>query len=119
MAEDQALLGAAGAFAAANAGSLDMLIAAQVIAGCAWGNMLMAAFCSAADIGRSGREGLALGMMFAMLAFAALGRIGAAIAGVNKNPDYATLLTLIPVILWVVGAIVIWLLAMRTRPVEA
>jgi MFS family permease len=114
-----ALLGAAGAFAAANAGSLDMLIAAQVVAGCAWGNMLMAAFCSAADLGRSGREGLALGMMFAMLAFAALGRIGAAIAGVNKNPDYAMVLALIPVIFWMVGGIIIWVLAIRIRPATA
>ncbi len=114
-----ALLGAAGAFAAATAGSLDMLIAAQIIAGCAWGNMLMAAYCTAAELGRSGREGLALGMMFAMLAFAALTRIGAALAGVNKNPEFATALALIPVILWVVGGVVIWVLATRMRPVSA
>ena len=110
-----ALLGAAGAYAAANAGSLDMLMAAQLIAGCAWGNMLMAAFCSAADLGRSGREGLALGMMFAMLALAAVSRIGAMIAGINKHPDYATVLTMLPAALWLAGGAVIGLLALRMR----
>jgi MFS family permease len=110
-----ALLGAAGAYASASASSLDMLIAGQVVAGGAWGSMLMAAYCSASDIGRSGREGLALGMMFAMLALAALMRIGAMIAGVNKNPDYAALLTAIPVLLWVAGACVIGMLVLRHK----
>lgn len=114
-----ALLGAAGAFAAANADSLDFLIAAQVVAGGAWGSMLMAVFCSAADLGRIGREGLALGMMFAMLALATVSRIGLVLAGVNRNPDYASALKLIPVIFWVVGAIVIWRLARRAPPVTA
>lgn len=110
-----ALLGAVGAYASASAGSLDMLIAGQVVAGGAWGSMLMAAYCSASDIGRSGREGLALGMMFAMLAFAALTRIGAVIAGVNKNPEYAAVLAAIPVLLWVAGACVISVLALRQK----
>ncbi len=114
-----ALLGGAGAFAAANAGSLDLLIAAQVLAGGAWGSMLMAAFCSASELGRIGREGLALGMMFAMLALATLSRIGLVLAGVNRNPDQAAALTLLPVIFWVVGGAVIWMIARRARPLSA
>ena len=38
------------------------------------GGMLVAMFSSAADLGRSGREGLALGTMFAMLALATMQR---------------------------------------------
>ena len=58
-----AVIGAAGAYLATNAGSLDMLIAAQLVAGGAWGSMLMCGFTAAMAAGRTGREGLALGLL--------------------------------------------------------
>lgn len=114
-----ALLGAGGALAAAGAGSLELLIAAQLVTGAAWGSMLVAIFSSAEDLGRSGREGLALGTMFAMLALATIVRIGVVLAGVPKNAALAPALTWLPAVLWVAGAIVIGVLALRTRPPPA
>ena len=111
-----ALVGAAGALAAAYADSLNVLIAAQLVAGGAGGGMLVAIFSSAADLGRSGREGLALGTMFAMLALATIVRIGAVLAGVPKNAALAPALAWVPVMLWVAGGVVIGVLALRARP---
>jgi hypothetical protein len=114
-----AWVGAVGAYAAARASSLVALIGAQLVTGCAWGIVLMAVFCSAAERGRVGREGLVLGTMFAMLALATLCRIGAVLSGVNKQPEYANLLPLMPVVCWVLGGIVIGMLAARPRPSSA
>jgi MFS family permease len=114
-----ALCGAAAALAAAGAGSLERLVAAQLVAGGAWGCMLVAIFTSAAELGRSGREGLALGTMFAMLALATIVRIGAALAGVPKSAALAPWLPWVPVALWVLGGLVIGALALRARPAPA
>ncbi len=108
-----AVLGAVGAYLAANAGSLDMLIAAQLIAGGAWGSMLMCGFTAAMAAGRTGREGLALGLLFAALAFATLSRIATVMAGIPKQSAYAPLLSMAPVACWLAGALVIGLLATR------
>ncbi|KQW66662.1 hypothetical protein [Methylibium sp. Root1272] len=108
-----ALVGAGSALAAANAGSLPLLIAAQIVAGAAWGGMLVAMFSSAADLGRSGREGLALGTMFAMLALAAIARIGAVLAGWPTSAAMAPAMAWLPVALWGAGGVLIGLLARR------
>lgn len=108
-----ALLGAGAALTAVNAGSLEILIAAQLVAGAAWGHMLVAIFSSAAELGRSGREGLALGTMFAMLALATIVRIGAVLAGLPKNAALAPLLAWLPVALWLAGGAVVAVLARR------
>ncbi len=110
-----AVIGAAGVFLAANAGSLDTLIAAQLIAGGAWGSMLMCGFTAAMAAGRTGREGLALGLLFAALAFATLSRIATVLIGVPKQADYAPLLAMAPVAFWLTGALVIGLLAIRKQ----
>ncbi len=108
-----AAIGVLAAWAAAQAQSTDALVPAQLVAGGAWGSMLMAMFCAAADLGRSGREGLALGTLFAMLALATLARILALIAGLPKQPDWAALLGWLPVALWAAGAVLVALLALR------
>ncbi len=108
-----ALIGASGAYLAANAGSLDMLIAAQLVAGGAWGSMLMCGFTASMDAGRSGREGLALGLLFAALAVATLSRIATVLAGIPKQSEYAALLPVAPVVCWLAGALVIGLLPKR------
>ncbi len=108
-----AVLGAVGAYLAAHAGSLDMLIAAQLVAGGAWGSMLMCGFTAAMAAGRTGREGLALGLLFAALAFATLSRITTVLMGIPKQSEYAALLAWAPVACWLAGALVIGLLALR------
>ncbi|WP_428422272.1 MFS transporter [Methylibium sp.] len=111
-----ALLGAGSALAAAHAVSLGLLIAAQLVAGGAWGCMLVAIYSSAAELGRSGREGLALGTMFAMLALATIVRIGAVLAGLPNNAALAPALAWVPVALWGAGGVVIGMLALRAPP---
>jgi hypothetical protein len=108
-----AVLGAAGAYAAASAGSLDMLIAAQVVTGGAWGSMLMCGFTAAMAAGRTGREGLALGLLFAVLAAATLSRIATTLSGAPKQPGYAVLFTWAPTMCWLAGALLVGVLALR------
>lgn len=108
-----ALLGSAGAYASASASSLDMLIAAQVIAGGTWGSMLMCGFTAAVAAGRTGREGLSLGMLFAVLAAATLSRIVAVVAGLPRQTEYTTLFTWAPAFCWVLGALLVGSLALR------
>lgn len=112
-----ALCGAAAALASAAAVSLPWLVAAQLAAGAAWGGMLLAMFASAAERGRSGREGLSLGTMFAMLALATLLRIGAVLAGVQADATRAAALAWMPAALWGAGGVLVALLARRSaRP---
>lgn len=65
------------------AADLDTLVAAQAVTGGAWGCVLMACFTAAAQLGRTGREGLdwvpfvlwfAAALLFAGLAAAAARR---------------------------------------------
>jgi hypothetical protein len=108
-----ALIGAAGALGSAVAGSLDTLIAAQLLAGGAWGCILMASFAAALEIGRTGREGLALGMVFAALALATIARMGVVAGQLNALPGLAPVLGLAPFVLWFAGAAVFAVLARR------
>ena len=110
-----AVLGALGAYASAQAGSLDMLIAAQVVTGGAWGCMLMCGFTAAVAAGRTGREGLSLGMLFAVLAAATLSRIVTVVAGLPKQSEYAALFTWAPALCWLAGAVLVGMLALREK----
>lgn len=116
-----ALVGAAAALASALAGSLDLLLAAQLVAGGAWGCMLMACFTAALEFGRTGREGLALGMLFAALAGATLARIAAAVAELPRMPGFAAVLAWAPFAMWTGAALVFAALAagMVKRPATA
>jgi MFS family permease len=114
-----AVPGAASALLATQAPTLGWLIGSQLVAGAAWGCMLVAIFSSAAELGRTGREGLALGTMFAMLALATIVRIGVVLAGVPKNATLAPLLGALPVALWVAGGLLVALLAWRATPPPA
>ena len=62
-------------FLLADAGSLNVLMAAQFVTGGAWGVLMMSAFTAALLIGRTGREGLVTGSMFSLLALAAFVRM--------------------------------------------
>ena len=111
-----ALAGAAGALASALAGSLDVLLAAQLLAGGAWGCLLMAGFAAALESGRTGREGFALGLLFSTLAVATLARMVAAAAQIDKSPDLAPALSFAPFVLWCAGAAAFIVLARAAAP---
>ena len=94
------LLGAVAVVGAEMAGSLNMLIAAQFLAGAAWGCMLMSAVSAALAIGETGAEGKVVGLVFSALALATFARMAAVAGGLQKLPDYAPLLHWAPVACW-------------------
>jgi hypothetical protein len=97
------LLGAVAMLAAEVAGGLNTLIAAQFLAGCAWGCMLMSAISAALAIGDSGAEGKVTGLVFSALALATFARMAAVAGGLQKLPEYAPLLHWAPVACWSVA----------------
>ena len=94
------LLGALAVLGAEFAGSLNMLIAAQFVAGAAWGCMLMSAVSAALAIGETGAEGKVVGLVFSALALATFARMAAVAGGLQKLPEYAPLLQWAPVACW-------------------
>jgi MFS family permease len=110
-----ALLGAAGLALSARAGSLEMLVAAQVIAGGAWGIVMMAGFSAATEFGRTGQEGLALGCILAAMAGAAAVRLGLVVTGFTPQPGLAALYAWLPVAAWSAGALAIAVVAWSAR----
>jgi hypothetical protein len=116
------VMGAAGLFGALAvvgaelAGSLNVLIVAQFIAGAAWGCMLMSAVSAALAIGETGAEGKVIGLVFSALALATFARMAAVAGGLQKLPEYAPLLHWAPVACWsVAGAGLLALAAGRVR----
>src|SRR5207237_6577890 len=73
-----AALGALVMLAASLAPGLALLIAAQFLAGGAWGAACVAAYSAAVALGRTGREGRFLGALFAVFALAVAARLGLA-----------------------------------------
>ncbi len=110
------LFGALAVFAAEHSGSLNMLIAAQFMAGAAWGCMLMAAVSAALAIGETGAEGKVVGLVFSALALATFARMAAVAGGLQKLPEYAPLLHWAPVACWsVAGAGLLVIAASRMQ----
>ena len=108
------LLGAIAVVGAEMAGSLNMLIAAQFLAGAAWGCMLMSAVSAALAIGTTGAEGKVVGLVFSALALATFARMAAVAGGLQKLPDYAPLLHWAPVACWSVAGAGLLVLAAGT-----
>ncbi|WP_050420098.1 MFS transporter [Bradyrhizobium tropiciagri] len=110
------LLGAFAIIAAEIAGSLNVLIAAQFMAGAAWGCMLMSAVSAALAIGETGAEGKVTGLVFSALALATFARMAAVAGGMQKLPDYAPLVHWAPVACWsVAGAGLLVIAASRLQ----
>jgi MFS family permease len=110
------LLGALAVLGAELAGNLNMLIAAQFVAGAAWGCMLMAAVSAALAIGANGAEGKLVGLAFSALALATFARMAAVAGGLQKLPEYAPLLQWAPVACWsVAGAGLLVIAASRAQ----
>ncbi|GIQ75753.1 MFS transporter [Bradyrhizobium sp. RD5-C2] len=110
------LLGAFAIVAAEIAGSLNILIVAQFMAGAAWGCMLMSAVSAALAIGETGAEGKVTGLVFSALALATFARMAAVAGGLQKIPDYAPLVHWAPVACWsVAGAGLLVIAASRLQ----
>ena len=110
------LLGALAVLGAELAGNLNMLIAAQFVAGAAWGCMLMSAVSAALAIGETGAEGKVVGLVFSALALATFARMAAVAGGLQKLPEYAPLLQWAPVACWsVAGAGLLVIAASRVQ----
>ena len=106
--------GALALAAVAHAPNLPALIAAQLAAGAAWGLIIGYAFTAALDAGRTGREGRFTGLVFALLALAALTRFGFVVSGLNQSPGMSGLTATLPAVAWA-GALVLLVLAARGR----
>jgi len=110
------LLGALAVLGAELADDLNTLVAAQFIAGAAWGCMLMSAIAAALAIGDSGAEGKVTGLVFSALALATFARMAAVAGGLQKLPDYAPLLHWAPAACWsVAGAGLLVIAAARIK----
>ncbi|MDF0517134.1 MFS transporter [Bradyrhizobium yuanmingense] len=110
------LFGAVAIAAAEFAGNLNTLIAAQFLAGAAWGCMLMSAVSAALAIGSTGAEGKVTGLVFSALALGTFARMAAVAGGLQKMPEYAPPLHWAPVACWsVAGAGLLVIAAARLQ----
>lgn len=104
------LIGAAAIYATHAAGSLNFMIGAQLIAGAAWGAILMSAFTVAFEIGANGGEGRMSGLLFSTLAVATLARMAAIATGLNTDPAFIDVLRGVPIWCWAIaGAALLYL----------
>lgn len=97
-----AAVGALSLFYVQGAPTLEALVAAQLVAGAAWAVALCAAFTAAMEAGRPGREGMVMGVLFSMLAMAALGRLASVSSGFNAQPGFNH----VPAVAWLATALV-------------
>lgn len=84
-------------------GNLSVVVAAQLVAGAAWGCIMMSAFAAAAALGYTGHEGKTTGILFSALALATFARMATAAAGTLNNPSLAPLLHWAPIACWAVA----------------
>ncbi|MBX3502877.1 MAG: MFS transporter [Alphaproteobacteria bacterium] len=100
-----AMCGVVGIVGSVLATSLPMLIAAQFIAGCAWGAVFVSAFAAAASLGAPGRVGIAMAILWAVLALATLGRFVVIGGGLARVPELAPVFTWGPAAAWLLGGL--------------
>lgn len=108
-----AAVGALAVAYATQAGSLGVLIAAQLAAGAAWAAVMFGTFGAAILLGRSGREGFATGGMFSMFAFAAMLRILMIATQLNQDAGVQQILAWLPAACWGAAATLL-LILLRT-----
>jgi Major Facilitator Superfamily len=105
------LVGAAAIVVMELSGTLGVVVAAQLIAGAAWGAILMSAFTAAAALGYTGHEGKTTGVLFSTLAIATFARMATTAAGALSDPSLAPLLHWAPIACWTVGGAVLVVLS--------
>ncbi len=101
------LLGVAAIVLMESSTSLGLTVAAQVIAGAAWGAILMSALASAAALGAVGHEGKTTGLLFSALALATFARMATSASGALNDPALAPLLQWAPVACWTVAGVML------------
>jgi hypothetical protein len=89
------------------AGTLEVAAGAQLIAGAAWGCILMSAFAAAAALGYTGAEGKTTGILFSTLALATFARMATTATGALSNPSLAPLLHWAPIACWAIAGVVL------------
>jgi hypothetical protein len=94
------IIGALAIVATEISGMLGLTVAAQIIAGAAWGAILMSAFAAAAALGYTGTEGKFTGLLFSALALATFARMAASATGALNDPSLAPLLHWAPIVCW-------------------
>ena len=105
-----ALVGAFAIIGAHAAQGLGLLVVAQVLAGAAWGAILMSAFTVAFAIGENGGEGRMSGLLFSALALATLARMATVATGLNGDPGLKAALQWTPTVCWALaGAALLYL----------
>jgi hypothetical protein len=114
------ILGAGAIAAAEISGSLGQLLTAQLLAGAAWGAILMSAFAAAAALGATGHEGKTTGLLFSALALATFVRMATSASGTLTGPALAPLLHWAPILCWAAaGAVLLALSAIFMRRAQA
>jgi hypothetical protein len=79
-----------------------VLIVLQALAGIAWGGVFLSGLGLVGGAGHHGREGLFVGVLFAILAVGAAGRLGLTLAGIPFSPEITLPLA---AVLWLLGAL--------------
>ena len=82
---------------------LGLTVAAQIVAGAAWGAILMSAFAAAAALGSTGHEGKTMGLMYSGLALATFARMATSASGTLADPAFAPLVHWLPIACWGIG----------------
>jgi len=108
-------VGGLAAAAASSAGSLPMLVIAQLCAGAGWGCVMMSAFAAALAMGRTGREGFVTGALWSLLAVAAFTRIALVIAQVPQNAAWKPILAWVPGAMWLTAGLLLVTAAATSR----
>lgn len=120
-----AVMGAGGAVAAAAAlaawhsETLSLLVVVQFVAGGAWGCVLMSAVAAAIAIGHTGSEGRMMGALFSLLALAAVARIAIVASELNKDAQFAGLLSWLPTAGWIAAGVLLLTLVPVQRRLAA
>jgi hypothetical protein len=103
--------------------AFEVVVAAQLIAGAAWGCILMSAFSAAAALGYIGAEGKTTGVLFSALALATFTRMATTASGALNDPSLAPLLHWAPIVCWGVGGVTLVVLSVtqlrRTHSIAA
>jgi hypothetical protein len=103
-----ALVGAAASAAIALGVGFHALIVLQLVAGAAWGALLMSAYAAAMAAGRTGAEGRVIGAMFSLFGLAALMRFGIVAAQLNVSTDAKLVLEWAPPAIWMAAVFLLW-----------
>ena len=88
-------------------GTFEVVVAAQLIAGAAWGCILMSAFSAAAALGYTGAEGKTAGVLFSALALATFARMATSASGALNDPSLKPLLHWAPIVCWAVAGLML------------